>query len=519
MNFLRNPAANIAASLLLSGAALAQGFLVEDSASARHYGTATGQTAQPSSRVQAFGPAVHGRSVDLQLRDARPAAAAWFYLSFAPGYAELPGMGTVLVDLAAPTTVGAVTDAAGRASVQLPIPHGIPAGTTVYVQCLTVDIGAPEPQFELSSAAEIVVGEVARPICATANVDGNLQLQNGTNVSSMSGLYGTSYSPIGVGATAEGGLSLQVKAADFGLYGAAVSSFMVNSASDQAALVWDANNCFTATSFYTTFDVTYRIGADPYGPLQVTGTLTASPTGVTLDLSPLPVQGAGQLGGADLVLALQPHQLAPNFFDVKAGLLLPVDGSEGSLVTPQDADLAFATLSTAMSNAIAASNGDVTFYDAFMPAYPEFEALESEILRHYSDGRASNVQEVQDLIQANSISMQDGWLWTLASKILSAAGVLEGWDAFKEVLIENAGYKLEEIGKHIDAKEYSKAADKIGELLDIIFSDRFRSQFAQKAGNKMAGDILAKLGAKCVPFLGWLYFAACLLWTFVEQWL
>ena len=519
MNSLRKLTSALAASLLCSGAALAQGFQAEDSASTRNYGIATGQTAQPSSRVQVFGFPAQGRTVDLQLLDARPGVAAWFYLSFAPANLALPGLGTALIDLGAPSIVGSVTDGSGRASVQMPIPYGVPSGTTVYVQCLTADVLGALPLFELSSASELTVGEIALPITSAANLDGSLTLQNGTTLSGMSGLYGSTCAPFGGASTVEGSVSLQVKAADFALNGIAVEDFKVHSGKNATALVWDANNCHTATSFYTGFTVSYRIGATEHGPLDVTGVLTSNPTSVSLDLSPIPTLGAGALGGVDLALQFTAHRVGAGYFDVRSNLWLPADGSEGSLVTAEDADLAFSTMSAAMANALATAQVDVTYYDAFMPAYPEFQALESQILRKYSDGRASDMNDVQQLIQTNAISQRDGWLWMIASKLLSAVGVSDGWDAFKEVLKDNCGSKLEEIGKHIDAKDYTKAYDKICEVLDFLCSDRFRSQFMQKAGNKMAGEILEKIGSKCIPFIGWLYFAACLLWAFVEQWL
>jgi hypothetical protein len=324
---------------------------------------------------------------------------------------------------------------------------------------------------------------------------------------------------IGGGSTVEGQLAVHAKASDFMFNGAAVEDFMVSPGLDEAALVWDALNCFTATAFVTEFAVTYRIGSTEYGPFKTIGSLTAASGSVAIDLEPITSSSAGPLVGIDLALGFQAHNVGASYFEIKANLLLPADGSEGSLVTPADADLAFSTMSALMASAIAAAQIDVTYYDAFMPAYPEFEALESQILAEFTDGMASNVTELHALIQANVMSFEDGWLAMIASKILAAAGIRDGWKAFKEVLANNCGDLLKEIGEHVDAKEYGKALDKIMAVLDKMFSKKFGKELAEKVGSKIAGEILEKIGAKCIPFIGWIYFGGCLIWAFVEQWL
>ena len=167
-----------------------------------HYGTATGQTPAPRSRVQVFGFPMPGSTIELQVRGARPNVTATFYIATAPADQQIPGIGRLLVDLSGALSVQTTTDAQGSAAVLVTIPADGAPGQESFVQCMTVDSTSPSPQTELSTAAYFELGGAMKPIGAVSHLSGSITVgSQGASVLSteVSGIHVLEWRPAGNG--------------------------------------------------------------------------------------------------------------------------------------------------------------------------------------------------------------------------------------------------------------------------------------------------------------------------------
>ena len=106
----------------------------------------------------------------------------------------------------------------------------------------------------------------------------------------------------------------------------------------------------------------------------------------------------------------------------------------------------------------------------------------------------------------------------IVSKLAAALGVSAGYKGFVEAIEQVLGHDLQRLGQHIDNGQWGKAGRRLGNILDKLTSKRFEGALNDKVGKKLAGKILAQVGSKAIPFVGWGLFGASLIWTLAEQW-
>jgi hypothetical protein len=101
----------------------------------------------------------------------------------------------------------------------------------------------------------------------------------------------------------------------------------------------------------------------------------------------------------------------------------------------------------------------------------------------------------------------------LLAKILAGLGIKEAYNAFAELLENDLKY----LGKAVDKKNWKRVAKLLELILRKILSKPFFIKLANKIGVAKATKIIAKIGAKFVPYVGWAILIAQLIWAFAEE--
>ncbi|WP_257453708.1 hypothetical protein [Archangium lipolyticum] len=108
--------------------------------------------------------------------------------------------------------------------------------------------------------------------------------------------------------------------------------------------------------------------------------------------------------------------------------------------------------------------------------------------------------------------------WTVVKKILGAIGIpAQHVGSVKAVLQEMAGNDLATLVRELKARRFSQARAPLMKILNVMRSKTFLSKLGKRIGAKAAGTLVAKIGAKFVPFVGWAVLAGQLIWAFSKQ--
>lgn len=525
MNILASAATLLLSSLLFvpslgmaQGTPTAQPLPVTYSPDVLHYGTASGQVGNPRARVQVFGFPRPGAAVQLQVVGARPGVSATFFVSTAWADQVVPGLGRVLVDTNSAVAYQTTTDANGCASVSVTVAASAAAGAEFFVQCHTVDAGA-SPTWELSSAASFEVGTAQKPIGMVSHLSGTISVTGvGAAVSSqsLSGVYVLDWRPATGGVV--GAAAVHTATGSIQVNGTSISDLYVQPGADDLAIFWQAGTFLTvpvgtANQFLVSFTA---LGQD-YGPYVVPGTISASLGDVNVQLGTIPNLDNNPLAGASLALDMDETLVGPDYFATLDSLGLPLTVEGGNAVSEQDVMQRFASVAQLFTSYFAAYSGDRSFYRAPNLDYAQFLAAEAQVLYELTGGRATNSQGVHAMVAAGQLSADDGKLMLFLSKLAAACGLPGIGSGFTDTFLDECGSLWKEFGKQIDSGAYKAAAKTAGKILDKILSGKFAKKLADKIGKAAAGKILRKLGASCVPFLGWAWLLASFIWTYIEQ--
>jgi hypothetical protein len=519
----RAAGAVLGAFATLSSSLLAQAAPQTTGADYNDYGVATANFSNPRSRAQVFGMPVAGRSVYLQVTGARPNTPATFQLSLQPAEIRVPNVGTVYVEPGLAQSFSSATDSTGFARVRFDIPASTPLGTTYYLQCSTSNPLSATPASELSSAVAFVVGDHATSLQTMSHVDGAITVSNGSAVVAagvgVSGLINSSWQQGAVRDQMTGSLALHAASGRLTVQGMVIDGLRVQPGTDVMALSWNARTFLSApVSTSTLHLVSYSSGGVDYGPFEVGGTIGMTTDGVSVSCNPIPLANAGPLGGKRLSLQLKQRHLGVSSFAGYGpfdGLgVLPLNPSS---VTPEQVDALFAEMEQAMRLTLSSVTTDRAFFDTSMPDYEEFVTLEGDILFAYSGGLARTAQEMQMLVDQGVMRQDESWTMIILAKLFSAWGIREGWEALRDLLLEICGGDFKELGRHIDARDWSKAKRVLERILKKVMTKDFFEKLARRIGKQLAGKILAKIGAKCIPLVGWAMFIAALLYAIIEQ--
>jgi hypothetical protein len=493
--------------------------IVADYPDVLHYGASSGQVANPTSRVQIYGFAAPGRTIDLQVVGARPNVDATFYFSTGHADVQLPGIGWQLIDPTGALLLSTVTDGQGKASISLPIPLNAKAGDEFFVQCETIDTGSPMPAIELSSAAYLEIGSAPRSIGAGSLLAGDIVVIDdgvATKSPTASGILMQEWRP--AGNQSPGTLAVHVGVTSLSVNGQNIINLLVQPGVNEDEVVWNSSNFqYVAPGTADAFLVSYEHAGTEYGPYVVSGTISSVIGDVNVDLDPIVSTDGGPLDGAMISLNMDESFVDPQYFDdMPKSLLLEGFGDPRS-ITPDDVDRLFARAERVVE-ALLANQESLGFYNAEMPTYEEFVTLEAAHLLALTGGLASNSHEMHEALSVGRISLDEGFDNILVSKLLAALGINDGIAGFADTLKEMCGKLCKKASTQVDAGEYKKAAKTLGKILDKVASKKFAKKLADKIGRKLAGKILAQFASKFVPIIGWAWFISALLWAIIEQW-
>jgi len=509
------------AACLLAATTLPAQSTIPETPDVNFYGEASGQIPSPTSRTSMFGFPVPGATVELQVIGARPHTKATFYIATAADDIQLPGLGRLLVDMSTAISYQTTVDGQGRASIPFTIPNGAQSGDEQFVQCFTTDTASPSPTTELASAVNFQLGEAAKTVVNVSNLVGEITVtSNGTPVSSndLSGIYAVEWGP----RTADrvtAGVVVDTITSSITVRGELVEDLRVQSIGQSSPIVWSADDFLTVpTSTTDKFLVNYTHQNKDYGPYTVSGQVSASIGDVDVRLDPLPGGNNGPLAGAAIDLDMTETLLDPRYFTEIQYSGLPDPTQDPASITPQDAANQFVRADALMTSMLASLHSATGYYNGDMPTYHQFVADEAEILLILTNGMASTAVGLHEMVSNSIITQRESFATLLASKLLAASGVKKGVKGFNEAFLDTFGDQLDEIARDLDAKEYKKAAKGIGKIFKGIVGKEFRKALGDKVGRKLAGEILAKIGARCIPLIGWGIFGVSLLWALVEQW-
>lgn len=480
------------------------------------YGSPSGGS-NPRSRVQVFGFPRPGATVELQLLGAPANATTSFLVGTAWADHSVPGLGRVLVDTNGATTYQATTDGSGRATVQLTVPGSAAVGAEFFVQCTTNGTTATE----LSSAAWFEVGSADKAIGMTSHLAGTMTLGSfagSTTTPAVSGLLSQEWSPRTVGAM--GHVAVHASCQSVQHNGQWIQDLTVQPTGDSAAQSWLSSNFMMVPSGTPeTYHVSFRSGGTDYGPYEVAGTLSVQLGDVSASLGPIPALDNNPLAGSSVTLVLQEQLVGPGYFAELDNLGLANTLSAGLAVADRHVQAQFLAVAQRLAAHMATWPGDRSFYAPEVPAYAAFLAAESTQLKGLTDGLAIDKSELHALVNLGQMGPDDAFWRLILSKICALLGIDGLVDGFTDAVLENCGGLLKELGKQIDAGQYKKAAKTLGKILDKMVSKKFAKKLAEKIGKEAAGKILKKIGAKCVPVIGWGLLIADAIWTIIEQWL
>jgi hypothetical protein len=482
------------------------------------YGTASGIPGTHA-RAQVFGTPRPGATIELQLVGARPNVDATFCVGHAAADQQVPGLGRVLVDTAGAQTYATTTDGTGRATWSLTLPATAHAGDELFVQCGTLDSQAATPVWEMSSACYFELGNAARPIGMCSHLAGTVTVARGAQSATapLSGICSAEWR-VGTNGTALGSIAVHTSTASVAFDGAAITNLRVQPGVNDDDVAWQPTDFLQLTAAADEFLLSFAAQGVDYGPYVVAGALTKALDAVTLVLGPVPTTGANPLAGATLTLQATESLVDPEYFTEIAAVGL-TNGSfaQAVAITPRQVNDRFASSATRFAALLAARGGDTSLFTASMPTYAQFVAGEAASLQVLTDGLAATTADMHVLIGNGQIVFFDGSVSWVLSKLAALLGIEAFVDGFNEAVLEECGDLLKELGEQIDAGDYSGAAKTMAKILDKLTSKGFAKRLAGKIGAEAAGKILAKIAARCVPFIGWAIFAAELIWALAEQ--
>jgi hypothetical protein len=483
------------------------------------YGTPSGGGANPNSRVQVFGFPQPGATIELQVVGAPANATASFVVGTGWADQQVPGLGRVLVDANGAATYTATTDGNGRATVPLTVPNSAQAGDEFFVQCTTT--AGTGAAAELSSAAWFEVGTAAKPIGMTSTLSGTLTVAGAlgsTTTPAVSGILSQHWEPRSIGAL--GHVGLHASSNTIQHQGLWIHDLTVLPTGVSPALPWTSTNFMrvpagTAERFLLSFTA----GGVDFGPYDVPGTLSVVLGDVAASLGPIPALDNNPLAGHHVTLSLHERLVDTDYFAEIDGLGLPNTLAAGLGLSDRHVEAQFKAVAQRLAARMAAWSGDSSFYAPEVPSYAAFLAAERVLLKELTDGLASDKLELHSMIHIGQIQPFDG-LWRLAlSKFCALLGIEAIGNGIEEAFLEECGDELKQLGKQIDGGKYKKAAKTIGKIMDKVVSTKFAKKLAEKIGKEAAGKILRKIGAKCIPGIGWGLLIANATWTLTEQWL
>jgi len=483
------------------------------------YGTPSGGGTSPQSRVQVFGFPRPGATIELQVVGAPANATASFVVGTGWADQQIPGLGRVLVDATGAATYTTTTDASGRATLPLTVPGTAQAGDEFFVQCTTS--GGTAATTELSSAAWFEVGTAAKPIGMVSHLFGTISVSGlGPVVASpgISGICAREWRQRTSGTIGEVAIHAQSDA--IVCNGTLIQDLSIVPAATSAPLPWTASNFMNVPAGTNeTFFVTFSSGGQNFGPYEVAGQFAAALGDVTADIGPIPSLASNPLAGASIHLDLDEQLLGPEYFAALDGIGLASGLAAGLALDDQQVDQQFRLSRARMLAQLAAHTGDASFFSGHAPTYREFLAAEAVALGMLTGGHASSNEDVLAMIQAGQLDSWQGWLDLIWSKIGAFFDILGIADGIYSVWHSECGELLKEIKQHIDNGEYRQAAKSLGKMFEKMQSKSFIKKIVEKVGPEKAGKLLKKIGAKCLPVIGWIYSTLDLIWTFVEQWL
>lgn len=123
-------------------------------------------------------------------------------------------------------------------------------------------------------------------------------------------------------------------------------------------------------------------------------------------------------------------------------------------------------------------------------------------------------KEIQDELKRTD-SRFGGVGGLLASKILAIFGVKDICSAVCEVFWSLE--LIQPLETAVISGQWRKAAKALGRILDTMTSRRFLRLLSSKVGTKTASRFVGKIGARCVPILGWLILIGSLVLTIRQQ--
>lgn len=492
------------------------GFQGQAGGDTEYYGDPSGGTASPRARLRAFGEPLRNSTLTLQVTDTQPNSVGAIYIGDMPDMRVLPGVGTLLVDIATSVSHPITSDASGDASVTLPISSTATLGMTIFSQSMTRRPVNGSLIYDFSPGVGVRIGEYVTKQHDASQLFGSLSVQGAST--SFEGIQAYEYDLNAGGATMSADVGTIGASSDFTLGSTKIDSVMVFPIGELgASMTWAPDEMMTTPAhLQQKYSISYSSGGTSYGPFTVAGTVTATADDVDIAISALPAT-AHPLSGQSITIASSVRNQAADYHMQFDAMPLPTAGVP---VTGADVDTMFAYFESQMAQAL--NQGFLqsgAFFNPEMPTFVNFLADEAHNLGVLTDGFATTAAEIQEAITSGEIALMDGWGKIIVSKLLAALGIKEGVKGFNEAFIDVFGDDLESLGKHIDEKEYKKAAGKLTKILKGLAGKEFRKKLGEKVGLKLAGKILAKIGAKCIPLIGWGYFAGSLIWAIAEQWL
>jgi len=502
------------APLTLASAVFAQATSGEGIAEIGHFVGSSSQALQNplAARISASGAAEPGSVISIDLAGFTPDANARVYISesISEEGGELASAG-ILVGASLHSYVDIVVDADGNGTVEISIPADTPLGSSLYVQTVS-SLGGPNQRASIN-AADIEIGiteaieDVPTAVCGTCQVGGGGDLWN------TSGLY-TETTDLANNEFLDGALSLLVAAPSPGRAGG-IDRFTVSTTGDYHQLLQLGPPLQFSAEFALDFD---QAEDDDKPVILVPGVVTVHNNSLAVELDPLPPHSESPYSLEVFSFALDFIDQDRSRFAAASDGHLPI-GLSYAQIQFVDVDTALTCAELLMSAALGSNSCSLPYFDPTLPDYASLITTENAVLFEISAGLFGSRTEMLSVMAAGGINptiFEDN---IIVSKLAAALGISRCYQGFSEAVKEVLGHDMQRLGQHIDNGQWRKAGRRLCNILDKLTSKRFAKALADKIGKKAAGKVLAQIGSKFVPVVGWTYLAGSAVWAIGEQYL